>query len=128
MPDATTVERLCHHWHDGWNGEDLEMIMAPFAEGVVFSSPFVPRITGDPAKATIEGHEALRAYLANALARTPGIRYELHGTYVGADGIVLVYTAVLPNGTVHHGADWMRVDPSGQVTEWRCHYTVDPGA
>ena len=125
MLDESTVEDLRRHWDDGWNAGDLETIMAPFAADVVFSSPFVPRLTGDPARTTIEGHDALRAYVAHALARTPGIRYTLHSVYAGTDAAVLVYSSVAPDGTVRHGADSMRVDGAGRVVEWRCHYSVD---
>ena len=128
MLDETTVETLRRHWHDGWNAGDLEVIMAPFAPEVVFSSPFVARLTGDPARTTIEGHDALRDYVAAALARTPGIRYALHEVYTGTDSVVLVYSAVTPDGTVHEGSDSMRVDANGQVFDWRCHYTAPPSA
>ena len=103
MLDDATVQDLQRHWDEGWNAGDLATIMAPFAADVVFSSPFVPRLTGDPAKTTITGYDALRAYVAAALRRTPGIRYT----------------------TVKHGADSMRVNAAGQVAEWRCHYSRD---
>ncbi|MGZ7014488.1 MAG: nuclear transport factor 2 family protein [Acidimicrobiales bacterium] len=125
MLDEATVEGLRRHWDEGWNSGDLELIMAPFAEDVVFSSPFVPRLTGDPARTTIEGHDDLRAYVAHALERTPGIRYTLDSIYAGTDAAVLVYSCVAPDGTVRKGADSMRVDATGQVVEWRCHYSVD---
>ena len=122
MLDDATAEKLRQHWDQGWNGEDLDTIMAPFAGNVVFSSPFITALTGDPAKATITGYDALRAYVGDALRSHPGIRYTLEGTYTGTDAAVLVYTFRLPDGTVGHGADSMRVDAAGQVTEWRCHY------
>ncbi|MGI8329423.1 nuclear transport factor 2 family protein [Actinomadura scrupuli] len=125
MLDDTTVEDLRRHWHEGWNHGDLSTIMAPFAAEVVFSSPFVPRLTGDPAKTTIDGHDALRSYVDHALRRTPGIRYTLDATYAGTDTLVLVYTCHSPDGTVRRGADSMRVDAAGKVVEWRCHYSRD---
>lgn len=125
MLDEATVESLRSHWDEGWNAGDLETIMAPFADDVVFSSPFVPRLTGDPARTTIEGVDALRSYVAHALARTPGIRYTLEGIYAGTDAAVLVYSCVAPDGTIRKGADSMRVDGAGRVVDWRCHYSVD---
>jgi hypothetical protein len=124
MIDDATAEDLRRHWDEGWNGEDLDTIMAPFADDVVFSSPFVPTLTGDPAKATITGHDALRSYVDRALRIHPGIRYTLDATYAGTDTVVLVYTFRHPEGTVGHGADSMRVDASGKVAEWRCHYPL----
>ena len=98
--------------------------MEPFAPDVVFSSPFVPKVSGDPTKTTIEGYDALRAYVDHALTRTPGVRYTIHGIYAGTDAMVLVYSAFTPAGAVHEGADSMRVDADGKIVEWRCHYTI----
>ena len=125
MLDDSTVRALQRHWEDGWNQGDLDTIMAPFAEDVVFSSPFVTRVTGDESRATIEGRDALRAYVADALRRAPGIRYTLDATYVGTDGVVLAYTCHRPDGADKAGVDSMRIDAAGDVVEWRCHYTAD---
>ena len=124
--DDATVARLGRHWEQGWNGPDLEVIMAPFAEDVVFSSPFVPRMTGDPEDDTIVGRVMLRAYLTAALERASDVRYTLHAAYAGTDTVVLVYTCHLPGGVDQPGADLMRVDAAGRVVEWRCHYGPDP--
>jgi ketosteroid isomerase-like protein len=120
--DDATVQMLARHWEDGWNQGDLETIMAPFAEDVVFSSPGVSMMTGDPAKTTIEGADALRAYLDAAPRRTRGIRYALQKTYAGIDSVVLVYACGSPDAPQKPGADLMRVDRDRMVVEWRCHY------
>src|SRR6266567_1603691 len=75
MLDDRCAQDLRRHWDEGWNEADLDTIMAPFAEGVVFSSPFVPALAGDPAKTTIDGYDALRSYVDYALRHHPGIRY-----------------------------------------------------
>jgi ketosteroid isomerase-like protein len=121
--DGATVEALRRHWDQGWNLGDVDEIMAPFAADVVFTSPFVSRLNGD-SRPSIEGYDALRAYVAAALERTPGIRYTVDATHVGTDSIVLVYTVHRPDGTDKPGTDWMRVR-DGKVVEWRCHYSVD---
>ena len=125
MIDEATADELGRHWDEGWNNDDLDTIMAPFATDVVFSSPFVTRVTGDPEKATIEGYDALRSYVADSLERVPGIRYTVDGTYAGTDAIILLYTVHLPDGTDHAGADSMRIDGDGKVVEWRCHYSFE---
>jgi SnoaL-like domain len=122
MVDQATAQELQRHWDEGWNNHDLATIMAPFAPDVVFSSPFVSRLTGDPGTTTIEGYDTLRSYIASSLDRTPGIRYAVDATYAGTDSIVLVYTCHLPDGTSQTGADSMRIDGAGKVVEWRCHY------
>lgn len=119
--DSTTVQMLQRHWDEGWNRRDLDTIMEPFAPDVVFSSPGISIVTRDPSKSTIEGFDALREYIGNALRRTPQIRYTLDATYTGTDSVILVYTCELPDGAKTLGADMMRV-ADGQVVEWRCHY------
>ena len=120
--DDATVRKLARHWEDGWNRGYLETIMAPFAQDVVFSSPGISMMTGDPAKTTIEGIDALRTYIDTVLRRTRGVRYTLRATYVGTDSIVLAYACGLPDGAEKLGADLMRVDGDRMVVEWRCHY------
>jgi SnoaL-like domain len=123
--DEAVVRRLADHWEQGWNDMDVDVIMAPFADDVVFGSPFVTRVTGDESVATIEGHGALRAYVVDALERTPGIRYTLHAAYAGPDTVVLVYTVHRPDGTDTPGADYMKLDDAGKVVDWRSHYAFD---
>jgi hypothetical protein len=121
--DDETAARLRRHWDEGWNGEDVETIMAPFSADIVFSSPFVSKFAGDDAITTVEGHDALRAYVDAALRRSPGIRYTVDGTHLGSDTLVLLYTVRFPDGRPDtRGADLMRIDADGLVAEWRSHY------
>ncbi len=125
MLSAGRAAELGQTWLAGWNTADVDLVMGPFATDVVFSSPFVARLTGDPTRTTIEGRDALRTYVSEALARTSDIRYTLDATYVGTDSIVLGYSCGRPGGPVRSGADMMRVDDTGHVVEWRCHYPAD---
>lgn len=124
MVDDALLAKLAEHWEQGWNREDLDTIMAPYAPDVVFSSPFVERLTGDPEKTTLTGYDVVRDYVDGALRRAPGIRYTLDKAYAGTDSVLLVYTVHLPNGEDKTGADSMRVDAEGRVVEWRCHYSA----
>jgi hypothetical protein len=120
------VAGIARHWDEGWNRADVEVIMAPFADDVVFASPFLPRLTGDPEQRSIDGADALRRYVIDALARAGDVRYTLHQALAGTDTVVLVYTCHLPDGRDKPGADLLRVGPDGDVVEWRCHYATDP--
>jgi ketosteroid isomerase-like protein len=122
MLDDATVQMLRRHWEEGWNDGDLDTIMAPFADEVVFSSPGIAMMTRDPSRTTIRGSAALRDYLEHALRLTTDVRYTLHAAYAGTDSIVLVYSCGIPNGTQRDGADSMRLDGDGKVVEWRCHF------
>lgn len=120
--DDATVRRLEQHWLQGWNDGDVDTIMAPFAPDVVFASPGISIVTGDPSQSTVVGSDALRAYLEHALRFSSGVRYSLQTTYVGTKSIVLVYECGVPDGPQKRGADLMRVDDDGRIVEWRCHY------
>jgi hypothetical protein len=125
VPDDV-VAAIARHWDAGWNGRDVDVIMAPFAEDIVFSSPGVPKITGDPDRGTIVGKPALHDYCVAALRRAGDIRYTLHQALAGTATVVLVYTCHLPDGSDRPGADLLRVDEAGRVVEWACHYATDP--
>ena len=119
---ADVVEHLARCWEDGWNREDVDLIVAPFAPGIVFSSPFVSRLSDDGAT-ELRGLSAVRDYVAASFHRaTPGIRYTHDDSYAGVGGVVLLYTVHHPDGTARRGADLMDVDGEGRVVAWRCHY------
>lgn len=120
--DDATVQMLGRQWEDGWNHGDLETIMAPVAPEVVFSSPGISMLTGDPSRTTIEGYDELRTYIKDALRRAGDVRYTLRATHVGIDSMILFYACGRPNGPEKLGADLMRVDGDRRVVEWRCHY------
>ena len=124
--DEASVTSLQRHWEDGWNRCDLEMVMEPMSENVSFSSPFVATLTGNPARTTIAGYEALRSYISDSLRRSAGITYTLENTYVGTDSVILAYRFRLPDGTEKKGSDIMRLDGTRKIIEWRCHYPFDP--
>ena len=128
MVPPDTAATLRRHWEDGWNGGDADTIMGPFADDVVFSSPAIPKFTGDEAQATIVGAAALREYVVEALRRSGDVRYAVDAVYAGAETVVLVYACHFPDGTTRLGTDLMRLADDGRVVEWRCHYATDPTA
>lgn len=122
---AEAVDAMRRHWEDGWNGEDPDLICAPFADDIVFSSPFVPRIVGDPDVWEIRGLPAVRRYVADSFVRaTRGIRYRCDEAHAGTECVVLNYTVLHPQGE-RLGVDVMRLDDAGKVVEWRCHYPFE---
>lgn len=112
MTDAFAVE-----WVAAWNRHDLDAILAHYADGVVFTSPFAARLTGDPA-GTVRGKEALRAYFA-ALARFPDLRFRLRHALPGVGSLVIVYDSV--EGLL--AAEVFEFDPASKVNRMTCHYT-----
>ena len=115
--DAAAAHALAAEWVAAWNAHDLDAILAHYDEAVEFRSPFVARLTGDPA-GVVRGRAALRDYFAAALAAYPALRFELHEVAVGVDSLVLRYTSV--NGLQAY--EEMTVGQGGRVTAVRAHY------
>jgi hypothetical protein len=126
MLDEAAAQALARHWEDGWNRGDVATIMEPMARDVRFSSSFVTRITGDPAKHAIEGYDALREYVESSLGRSRGVHYTLDEMFVSPESVILLYSFRLPDGTERQGADLMRVDEEGKIIDWRSHYPFRP--
>jgi hypothetical protein len=128
MIEDKVVTALQRHWEDGFNRYDVDLVMEPVGPDVVFSSPFVPRLTGDPEKVTIEGYDAFRAYIDDSMRRVPDIRYSIDASFVSTQTVVFVYTCRFTDGQVRTGADSIRLGRDGKIVEWRCHYSFDPTA
>ncbi|MBL7496583.1 nuclear transport factor 2 family protein [Frankia sp. CNm7] len=128
MLEDKVVTALQRHWEDGFNRYDVDLVLEPVDQDVVFSSPFVPRLTGDPEKVTIDGYDAFRAYIDDSMRRVPGIRYSIESSFVSTQTVVFVYTCHFADGQSKTGADSIRVNKAGKIVEWRCHYSFDPEA
>jgi hypothetical protein len=122
--DSQTVAELRRHWEDGWNNNDVDLIVEAFSNEVIFSSPFVPRILGADVH-EIRGLAAVRSYIVDSFERaTQGIRYRCEQVHAGTDSVALVYTVLHPKGDLP-GLDVMRLNADNQVIDWRCHYPFD---
>jgi uncharacterized protein (TIGR02246 family) len=77
-------------WIDAWNSRDVERVLAHFADDVVFSSPLAAAVV-EGSGGVVRGKDALRAYWRAALERSPEIRFELVGAYVGVSATVINY-------------------------------------
>jgi hypothetical protein len=112
MTDAFAAD-----WVAAWNRRDLDAILSHYAEGVVFTSPFAVRLTGDR---TVRCKEALRAYFAAALAKFPDLHFRLRHALPGVNGLVLVYDSV--EGLL--AAEAFEFDDAGKVCRVNCHYAL----
>ena len=87
--DSDGAQRFVIGWLAAWNDHDVEAVLAHFAEDVVFSSPVAARFMGGDG--VVRGKAALRNYWETALRGVPDLHFELVGTYVGVDTLVINY-------------------------------------
>jgi hypothetical protein len=97
--DQHGARAFADRWIAMWNSRDLDGVLELFADHVVFSSPTAGRLI-DGSHGIVRGKAALRAYWDYALSRNPELHFELLGTYVGINTIVINFrhqTGVLAN-------------------------------
>ncbi|MEU9833949.1 nuclear transport factor 2 family protein [Streptosporangium sp. NPDC048047] len=87
--DHVAVRKFVDGWAAAWNAHDLDALLAHFAEDVTFRSPVAAQLLGGDG--VIRGKAALRAYWAEGLRRIPDLRFEVVGSYIGVDCLVINY-------------------------------------
>lgn len=84
-----TARAFADSWVTAWNAHDLDAVLAHFADDVTFRSPVAVQLLGGDG--VIRGKDALRAYWAEGLRCIPDLRFEVLGSYVGVDCLVINY-------------------------------------
>jgi hypothetical protein len=118
MPlEAEWAQRVAAAWLDAWNRHDLEAVLAHYAPGIEFTSPFVVELTGRP-DGTLRGLEELRSYFARALDAFPDLRFTDLRIAVGIASVTLCYRSVRDL----QAAETMFFDGDGKVARVLAHY------
>jgi|KBSSwiStaDraftv2_1062776.scaffolds.fasta_scaffold830010_2 hypothetical protein len=120
MLTPAEADALARRWIEAWNDHDLERILAHYADGVVFSSPFVQQIGASPS-GTIVGTKALRAYFTAALDAYPTLSFRLHAVFRGIDSVTLLYESV--NGLL--AAETLIVNEQHHVSRVLAQYVLE---
>jgi hypothetical protein len=118
--DREFAQRFAEEWIEAWNSHDLERILSHYADDFRFSSPKIIELMQEPS-GTLKGKEAIRPYWAKALAKTPGLRFELQTVLAGIDSLVLYYTGA--NGRL--AAEVFEFNERGVVRRSAAHYDVE---
>ena len=119
MPTPQELEAFAADWYEAWNSHDLDRILGHYRDDVVFTSPLITQLTGDPS-GRLHGKHALRDYFARGLERFPDLAFEPLLLTAGVDSVVLVYVSV--NG--RRSCETMVLDANGLVQEVRAHYEL----
>lgn len=89
-PARVDPHAFAAEWIAAWNAHDLDRILAHYAADVVLTSPRAAQVV--PASGgVIRGRDALRAYWAAALARSPDLRFALERVLATVGGATLLY-------------------------------------
>jgi ketosteroid isomerase-like protein len=83
-------DQIVRDWLEGWNGRDLDRVMAHYAEDAEFQSPTV-LLLSPGSDGTVRGRDAVRRLFAAGLAHFPRLRFELHDVIEKPDRIIIIH-------------------------------------
>jgi ketosteroid isomerase-like protein len=88
--DLEFAERFAEVWVADWNSHDLERILAHYTDDIVFASPRIAELLGEPL-GEVRGKAALRAYWGAGLQKLPDLRFTVEDVRVSVDTLVINY-------------------------------------
>jgi len=88
--DADFSLEFAEEWEAAWNSHDLERILVPYADDVVFLSHHIIDRLGEPS-GEVRGKLALRAYWGSGLNGESDLHFTVEDLRVSVDTIVINY-------------------------------------
>lgn len=91
------IQAVMHAWESALAAHDLDALLACYAPDATLESPVAAHITGG--NGVRRGHEELRPFLAEVVARTPTLRtYHRAGFFTDGRRATWEYPRVTPQG------------------------------
>jgi hypothetical protein len=109
--------KFAEDWVKAWNDHELDRILDHYDDSVIFHSPFVVQLAGEP-DGRLVGRPRLRVYFAQALERYPDLKFTLIKSLAGVASLTLYYRSV--KGLF--AAEVMALNDQGKVTRVDAHY------
>lgn len=97
-------------WREACNSHDLDRILSLYSEAVVFKSPRVRTISGEPG-GTLHGKAAVRDYWRGIFEKRPDLIFAIERVFSGVDSIALEYRV----GDLR-GIEFMTLDIDGLIS------------
>jgi ketosteroid isomerase-like protein len=86
--DLDLAEHFAREWAAAWNSHDVDRILARYADDVVFVSPKIVEVIGDPS-GEVCGKDALREYWSKGLQSQPDLKFTVEDVRVSVDTLVI---------------------------------------
>jgi hypothetical protein len=110
------ANQFAQEWLSAWNSHDLEAILTHYADDFEMISPYIVTIAGDPS-GTLYGKKEIGQYWAAALAKYPGLYFDLRQVLIGVQSIVIYY-----QGISGMAAETFVFNQEGKVIKSIAHY------
>lgn len=88
--DLAFAQTFAEQWASAWNAHDLDRILEHYTDDVVFASPRIVQLMGDPS-GEVHGKDALRAYWHRGLQHLPDLHFTVDDVRVSVDTVVINY-------------------------------------
>ncbi|ORW45555.1 hypothetical protein AWB90_15275 [Mycobacterium paraense] len=119
-PDVAAIEAVTHAWEKALAEHDVEALLACYAPDAVLESPVAAHILGG--QGVCRGHDELRPFLAEVVARTPEERqYHRAGFFTDGRRATWEYPRETPNGQQMDFVEVMEID-NGLITAHRVYW------
>jgi ketosteroid isomerase-like protein len=118
---GTDVERIYREWDRAWSDDDLEAMIALYAEDATLESPLVPHLLGTDT-GICRGRQAIRQLLEIAAPRKPRKRtFYRKGYFTDGRTLVWEYPRAAPDGEQMDFFEVMEVE-GGLIRKHRVYW------
>jgi hypothetical protein len=111
------AERFAEEWIAAWNAHDLPRILSHYEDDFEMASPIIVEIAGEPS-GVLRGKKNVGAYWEEALRRSPDLRFEKLGVFLGARGLAIHFR----NQKGRHSVETFEIGETGLVTRAAAHH------
>lgn len=117
---ADEIEAVMHAWETALSNHDAEALLACYAPDATLESPVAAHILGG--KGVVHGHDQLRPFLTEVVARTPDERqYHREGFFTDGHRATWEYPRRTPDGQQMDFVEVMEVD-NGLIRSHRVYW------
>jgi ketosteroid isomerase-like protein len=109
--------KLAAEWVAAWNAHDLDRVLALYSDDFEMASPAILTGGHDPS-GSLRGKANVAAYWRKALARFPGLRFDLKRVYASPNSIVISYA----NTRGDDVCEYLQVDADGLIVRGAAHH------
>jgi ketosteroid isomerase-like protein len=118
---ANDIEHVYREWDRAWSNNDLEAMLAIYAEDATLESPLIPHLTGSK-EGICRGRGEIRALLETAAPRKPGKRtFHRRGYFTDGRFLVWEYPRATPDGEQMDFFEVMEVE-NGLIHKHRVYW------
>ena len=116
MITSEFANQFAGEWLSAWNSHNLDLILSHYADDFEMISPYIIAIAGD-LSGTLRGKKVVGQYWAAALAKYPGLYFDLRQVLIGIQSVVIYY-----QGISGMAAETFVFNQEGKVMKSIAHY------